>query len=427
MNFESQLGGLGTLSGFIDSPDIAHADFPDIFGVPPNMSQTTASGVASRIIQLFDGPASAFGPMYLPAVLGPSEKETIDSLVPSVVSSDITAPAIGPLNAQTFYYQLTPPSSFPINGTVNWYAQLFGTNGITTQGVGISVSTNNSTRVAVILDDSIVGDVVLYASYTATNGALVLAIPIVVFSRPAGLALNRIELKPASANLSVGDRIATSVWANYTNGQSSLLYVTNGQVTYSSSNPNVVTVSPGGEINVKAAGTATVIAAYKGFTAQTVISTIPPSVRNFSGSVGANNLFQLTFFGTVATTNVIEASTNLNNWVPLATLYNTNGFLQFLDVTATNFPIRFYRIKVPTAGSTNVLPYVWLSSQSRLTNGAFQFTLTGTAGVTNIIQASTNLTTWTSLAAILNTNGVLYFFDQSATNAKLKFYRAMIQ
>jgi alpha-tubulin suppressor-like RCC1 family protein len=58
----------------------------------------------------------------------------------------------------------------------------------------------------------------------------------------------------------------------------------------------------------------------------------------------STNGFQLTLDG-VLTTNpvVIFGSTDFVNWLPLFTNAATTGSVQFLDVTATNMPARFYR------------------------------------------------------------------------------------
>lgn len=39
----------------------------------------------------------------------------------------------------------------------------------------------------------------------------------------------------------------------------------------------------------------------------------------------------------------IEASTNLVNWLTLSNFTSTGGFIEFTDLSATNFPGRFYR------------------------------------------------------------------------------------
>jgi hypothetical protein len=40
---------------------------------------------------------------------------------------------------------------------------------------------------------------------------------------------------------------------------------------------------------------------------------------------------------------VIYASTNLHLWTPIYTNPPTTGAIQFLDSSATNYPLRFYR------------------------------------------------------------------------------------
>jgi uncharacterized repeat protein (TIGR01451 family) len=57
------------------------------------------------------------------------------------------------------------------------------------------------------------------------------------------------------------------------------------------------------------------------------------------------------------------------------------------------------------------------------TNGTFQFSLTGTPGQTNIIQASTNLVNWISIYT--NVNPFL-FTDPYASNYPVRFYRALL-
>ncbi len=73
-------------------------------------------------------------------------------------------------------------------------------------------------------------------------------------------------------------------------------------------------------------------------------------VEQFSLNTSPSNLFmstngfQLTIDG-ILTTNpvVIFGSTDLVNWLPLFTNSATTGSVQFLDFTATNTPLRFYR------------------------------------------------------------------------------------
>jgi hypothetical protein len=53
--------------------------------------------------------------------------------------------------------------------------------------------------------------------------------------------------------------------------------------------------------------------------------------------------FELTLNGEYGTAYRIDGSTNLTDWVPLITLTNSFGTLQYIDYSTTNFSDRFYR------------------------------------------------------------------------------------
>jgi len=76
--------------------------------------------------------------------------------------------------------------------------------------------------------------------------------------------------------------------------------------------------------------------------------------------------------------------------------------------------------------SIAVNPFVSISSAKQLQNGAFQLTLVGTPWVTNIVQMSPDLKTWSTLATLFNTNGTLQYSDFTATNSSNRFYRIMV-
>ena len=68
-------------------------------------------------------------------------------------------------------------------------------------------------------------------------------------------------------------------------------------------------------------------------------------------------------------------------------------------------------------------PVPLLTRQHVLTNGQFQFRLTGTSGETYVLQGSTNLTNWTPLQT--NTTP-LYDYTDPNTNLHNRFYRAAV-
>ena len=69
----------------------------------------------------------------------------------------------------------------------------------------------------------------------------------------------------------------------------------------------------------------------------------PPAVRFLSVAVLTNGQVQLLFSGVPGQDYIVQASTNLTDWVPIAVLTASNGPLPFIDPAATNFPARFYR------------------------------------------------------------------------------------
>jgi VCBS repeat-containing protein len=78
-------------------------------------------------------------------------------------------------------------------------------------------------------------------------------------------------------------------------------------------------------------------------TVSLTIADIP--LRIDSGAMTANG-FQLKLSGPVVPSYVIEASTNLTNWIPISTNSGVGGDVVFTDFDAANFSPRFYRALV---------------------------------------------------------------------------------
>src|SRR6185437_3809237 len=71
---------------------------------------------------------------------------------------------------------------------------------------------------------------------------------------------------------------------------------------------------------------------------------VPPSLTYTPPAAGTTG-FSLTLTGETGVSYVIEASSDLNTWTPLATLTASNGTLNFTDPDAGNSSQRFYRAK----------------------------------------------------------------------------------
>ena len=81
-----------------------------------------------------------------------------------------------------------------------------------------------------------------------------------------------------------------------------------------------------------------------------LVSSAPPAILTALPlqKISATNGFQFTLTTQPNTTWRIEASTNRISWRPLFTnTAGTSGVLQFTDLLATNFPLRFYRAVFP--------------------------------------------------------------------------------
>ena len=88
---------------------------------------------------------------------------------------------------------------------------------------------------------------------------------------------------------------------------------------------------------------------------------------------------------------VIEASTDLANWVPIQTnLVTSLSLVMFTDSQAGLFPHRFYRVRL----YQGPLPPPGIGGNPGFQSGSFGFNLGGVAGQSVVVETSTNLLTW---------------------------------
>ena len=344
VNVESQRGGPQTdfASFEIGFNDISHFDMPSVFGNFAGMSQTQFSDVASYAIERLDGPANGFGSFGpLPAKLPAAQQAMIDELAEKFQSADIITPVQTVPSSRNYRFTITSPTNGPGSGAVNWFARIFGVDGIYTDGLKLVVS-SNSFNATLSVDSTVVGQVVIYASYASTNGSFVMANPVVVDSQPLSPVYG-LDLQPSFITLSPGDSKSTSLFGLYTNGFEMIFYVTNGLVSYTSSDPAVASVDRFGSIFVHSYGFATITASYGGFSAQSFVTTVPPSVSALRATA-QNGYVQLSFAASIGSTWTLETSTNLSDWLPDTTLVSTNGYLNYLERTLPGPTQRFYRI-----------------------------------------------------------------------------------
>ena len=133
--------------------------------------------------------------------------------------------------------------------------------------------------------------------------------------------------------------------------------------------------------------------------------------------------------------NVSIASTNAvaNYYYTLdSTLPTTNSFFYAgpfavtsnVIVTASAFASGYNNSFAATA-AFNILPQLQFTSGSYLANGRFMLQLSGVAGDSYVLQASTNLVNWSSLYTNVAPANAFSLTDTNAANYPLRFYRVL--
>jgi pimeloyl-ACP methyl ester carboxylesterase len=357
VDFDSQVAGnqgrmnVTPLLGF----DITHADaFGFLFGVGAGESETTDSRVASVVRNLLDGSDSDFGPFILPTrlydsrpidrVLVPIAVDAIRRQQPFQLSAGVSA-------TSTHKLIFEPLDSEPIEGSVHWFAEVFGPEGISADGIVVDVDVNYSTSVTVHVDDAVVGDVVLYANYSSLNGTVVFAVPVLVVSHAPGMELTSLEVVPSGIRLGPGDKIDLELWGTYDNSVRSLLFtLSDNNFRISSSNPSVLQVNTNGTLTAVSNGVATVTANYRGLSAEAVFSVCNPLTvappEFVSSTLLPDGRIQVQIIATPGCTYLFQRSDDLKTWKPGSRITATNDLITFSGTIDSQITARFFRLVV---------------------------------------------------------------------------------
>ncbi len=155
-------------------------------------------------------------------------------------------------------------------------------------------------------------------------------------------------------------------------------------------------------------------------TAATLTNPQPlPSAANFQN-------FQFTLNGTAGATYVVDASTNLTAWTPVATntLSGPAGVVSFPVPAGAGF----VAYRVHSTGSTP--PTVQVTSITLLPAPnnfqQFQFTTSGLGGLNYEIDGSTDLVKWTSLTNGIGLGAVQTFTFPRSTVSNYEFFRLLV-
>ena len=115
---------------------------------------------------------------------------------------------------------------------------------------------------------------------------------------------------------------------------------------------------------------------------------------------------------------LIQASTNLVDWVNISTNLALGNFMDLVDLDSPNYPHRYYRSALFDSVAGGLI-----SSFTRAVDGAVKFKVSGLGGRSYIIQASTNLAQWENVSTNVVSGGALNFTDARAANFRQRFYR----
>ncbi|HUZ06841.1 MAG TPA: VCBS repeat-containing protein [Candidatus Paceibacterota bacterium] len=159
-------------------------------------------------------------------------------------------------------------------------------------------------------------------------------------------------------------------------------------------------------------GAVDLISANHGDNTLTVLMQPPGPLTSAAGGGGQ---FRLSVTGVAGQWYLVQASTNLVAWIPVAT--NMAPFT-YTDANPVAYQQRFFRAVLTVPPPTAVANL----SPPTIAGGQISFTVSGTVGQLYVLQASTNLVNWVSI----ETNAVPFTFSAPVTAANTqRFFRAL--
>jgi hypothetical protein len=113
---------------------------------------------------------------------------------------------------------------------------------------------------------------------------------------------------------------------------------------------------------------------------------------------------------------LIQATTDFVHWVNLTNTTALGNFMDLVDEDATRYPYRFYRwVLYDAAGE--------IGAVTLLPGGQLSFRLSGLAGRTYVLQASSDLQAWTDLSTNVATTGTLNLTNMIDPAFPKRFFR----
>lgn len=275
------------------SDNIAHS--PPSAAFDTSNTETNDIAVAGKLLDLLNGPPSAFGPFPSAAECADLHSKmnatanAIEGIIAHIVEmqkpfyenlwvkvgfsqnapirmNDEPLPIPmddSPAPAQTVNLALQTPVGESPNGPAFWLVQVYGPNGVTTDGVTFTSSGTYGENLQLDLAAGVVGEVVVSVQFPSTSGKTVIGEAGVVASRPPGV-LTGIELRPNSIAMPAGPSLPLEVWGVYDSGTKTRLFTDSANTTWTDAQPTVATVDDDGSVTLLTPGETTVQATYNG-------------------------------------------------------------------------------------------------------------------------------------------------------------------
>ena len=254
-------------STFLEQP-VSHSS-PALYGLTE--SQLTSPAVARAVLDILDSSnlANRFHPIRevyggneytLPKeqrdVLRAASENLAERFIVDGFLGILLNPPIAPLKGPAvFNFEFAFPPEDVVVGKVTWLAEIHGTRGITTDGLTLTSTGTNGESLELNIADGVHGDVVVYASYEANDGARVYSPPHVLSNEPEGATLTGLEVvltgsvddlfvdAAAQPTVQLGEGGGLQVFGLYSDGSRLQRYLTEGNSTITSSAPNVIALA----------------------------------------------------------------------------------------------------------------------------------------------------------------------------------------
>lgn len=182
----------------------------------------------------------------------------------------VSAAGDGP---STFGLKLTPSAIRPVgSGGVFWFAEVFGTNGVSLDGLTLTPNPTNPTQATLEISEGVLGDVVAYAFYPSASGSPVYSTPLRVTSiEPSSPAVELLVL-PQGTSLPVGDVAPIQLLVRHEDGLWLQRHVKPDEITVMSRQPLTVNVDNPLEWRCVSSGKASVSVTWRGLTNEAAVT-----------------------------------------------------------------------------------------------------------------------------------------------------------